>query len=415
LDAYGDFAQVREIAAKSFAHRETTRDMNRINEQIMNGENRITEILRRAGCSASHSSVFGLERLVSARARLHERRPQTRGEIISRWLDEVVRPGRVVAIGRSGKRLVMITHRYDGKVQGVREDGRGASFPLERIGRVYSPAYPLNETGIEQGFQEVHERGPDLVIAEPRLRDANAEEFDAVKVLDDAIDSLMSGAVSGSDDGHCKETLWATIEDAAALEQAGARKQALQDEIWEPFERRARVLASFGYLDFNAEKVTERGRWLADLHVDHPLIIGQALESGLFQSLDPVQMGAVTAAITADEDRDYGEIELDDAIVGSLSRFEETGFRVASEEWKYGIEPAPELNFSAAGAAGRWTSGTEWATLVRETRAEEGDLFRMLSRTGEALLQIAGLRTSHPHAATMAARTAEIILREPVR
>jgi len=52
---------------------------------------------------------------------------------------------------------------------------------------------------------------------------------------------------------------------------------------------------------------------------------------------------------------------------------------------------------------------------VRETRAEEGDLVRMLSRTGESLLQVAGLRRSHTQAAHVAAQAAEAILREPVR
>ncbi len=121
------------------------------------------------------------------------------------------------------------------------------------------------------------------------------------------------------------------------------------------------------------------------------------------------------AALTADEDRDYGELELNDDMLDALSRFEEIGFNVSNEEWKYGLDPAPELNFSAAGAAVRWASGTEWSEIVRETRAEEGDLFRMFSRTGEALLQIAGLRRSHPEAANMAAAVAEMVLREPIR
>jgi superfamily II RNA helicase len=73
------------------------------------------------------------------------------------------------------------------------------------------------------------------------------------------------------------------------------------------------------------------------------------------------------------------------------------------------------LNFSAAGATVRWASGTDWSQIVRETRAEEGDLFRMFSRTGEALLQIAGLHRSHPQAAQMAAAVAEMVLREPIR
>ena len=80
-----------------------------------------------------------------------------------------------------------------------------------------------------------------------------------------------------------------------------------------------------------------------------------------------------------------------------------------------GIEAAPEINFSAAAAAAHWAGGADWPSLVRETRAEEGDLVRLLSRTGEALLQIAGLRSTHPEAANTAAAAAEIVLREPVR
>ena len=57
----------------------------------------------------------------------------------------------------------------------------------------------------------------------------------------------------------------------------------------------------------------------------------------------------------------------------------------------------------------------DWATLVRRTRAEEGDLFRMLSRTGESLLQVSNLREAHPEAARVAAEAASAVLREPVR
>jgi hypothetical protein len=39
----------------------------------------------------------------------------------------------------------------------------------------------------------------------------------------------------------------------------------------------------------------------------------------------------------------------------------------------------------------------------------------MFSRTGEALLQIAGLHRSHPEAANMAAAVAEMVLRDPIR
>ncbi len=206
-----------------------------------------------------------------------------------------------------------------------------------------------------------------------------------------------------------------TAPTAEDFERANRRIEALREEVWLPFEQRAKVLAMFGYLDYEAQEVTERGRWLADLHIDRPLLVGEALENGLFNSLEPKQLSGIMAALTADEDRDYGELELDDDVVTSLARFEDIGFKVSAEEWKHGLEPAPELNFSAAGAAVRWASGAEWSEIVRETRAEEGDLFRMFSRTGEALLQIAGLRRSHPQAAQKAATVAEMVLREPIR
>jgi superfamily II RNA helicase len=415
LDAYGTFGHVREIAERSFAHRDSMRQLTRLEKTRDEAAQKIEQRLNESGYDLRVSTVLGLERLIGARARLQEAKPQTRAEVFSRWLNEVVKPGRVVGVGRSGRRLVMVTEKRDGNVRGVREDGSSASFPQERIGRVYSPVYRLRERDIEQAFDEIHERSRELTLPEPRLRDVHAEETDALKILDDSIDNLLPPSIAGPDRQRCTELLWELHETAEDYERATRRIEALREEVWLPFEQRARVLSVFGYLDYAAEKVTERGRWLADLHVDRPLLVGEALENGLFNSLDLKQLAGIMAALTADEDRDYGDLELDDAIVTSLSRFEDIGFKVSAEEWKYGVEPTPELNFSAAGATVLWANGAAWPEIVRQTRAEEGDLFRMFSRTGEALLQVAGLHRTHPQAAQVAAAAAEIVLREPIR
>jgi len=415
LDAYGSFARVREIAGRSFAYRESARQTNQLETVRRRNEEAIQTKLKEAGCELPTSVAFGLERLTSARSRLQETKPQTRAEVFFRWLDEVLKPGRVVGIGRSGRRLVMITERRDDNVSGVREDGRYASFPFERIGRVYSPLYRLRDDDIERAFEEIRERGKELVLHEPGLRDAHAEETDALNLIDDTIENLLPREMPQEERERCNQILWELRQTAEDYDRATRRIEVLRERVWEPFEQRAKVLSVFGYLDFTAEKVTERGRWLADLHIDRPLLVGEALESGLFNSLQPKQLAGIMAALTADADRDYGELELEDEVVTSLARFEDVGFRVSAEEWKHGVEPAPELNFSAAGAAVHWAGGTAWSQIVRETRAEEGDLFRMFSRTGEALLQVAGLRRSHPQAAEAAAAVAEIVLREPIR
>jgi len=412
LDAYGSFASVREIAQRSFAYRDFSHQIAQLESSRNESEQKIQNGLKEAGCDIPISVVLGLERLIGARARLQEAKPQTRAEVFYRWLNEVVKPGRVVGIGRSGRRLVMVTEKRDGSVRGFREDGSSASFPQERIGRVYSPVYRLREEDIERAFDEIRKRGPELVLAEPRLRDADEEETDALKIVDDSIENLLPPNV---DKQRCTDVIWQLHTTAEDFERASRRIDALREEVWLPFEQRAKVLAIFGYLDYEQEKVTDRGRWLADLHIDRPLLVGEALENGLFNSLAPKELAGIMAALTADADRDYGELELDDDVVTSLSRFEDIGFKVSAEEWNHGLEPAPELNFSAAGAAVRWAGGTDWSEIVRETRAEEGDLFRMFSRTGEALLQIAGLRRSHPQAANMAVTVAEMVLRDPIR
>jgi superfamily II RNA helicase len=415
LDAFGNCAQVRDIAERSFAFRNVLPRIHQLENQRAQNVNRIRERLQRDGINLPVESVLALERLASARARLLEGTPQTRREMRQRWLNKVVQPGRVVAIGRSGRRLALVIARTNDGVTAMREDSRFSSFPLQRIGRVFAPTFSTRPEKAEETFDQIHDHGHELALPEPRLRDEQAGEEDSIKLINDAIDALAPAHLTDAERDGVVRALWSLQTEAAAIEKANRDIERLRNEMWEPFERCARVLDHFGYLDFAREKVTERGKWLADLRVDRPLLIGEALQRNLFASLDTTRAAALIAALAADEDRDYGELELEDAIVSLLVQFEEISFEVSTEEWKQGIEAVPEINFSAAAAAAHWVNGVEWAELVHETRAEEGDLVRLLSRTGEALLQIAGLRETHSQAADLAARTAEIILREPIR
>jgi ATP-dependent RNA helicase HelY len=415
LDAFGNFAQVRAIAEKSFAYRNLLPRMHELERTRDQSEQRIRQALETAPVNLPVTAARGLERLASARSRLLELAPQTRREALLRWLHTAVQAGRVVAIGRSGKRLVLVTARSTDGVTGVREDGRTASFPLQRIGRVFAPVFSVRSDKAAEAFDEIHARGNQLALPEPRLRDARAEEGESIRLVNDLIDSLTPSDLSEAERAAAGEVLWSLQAEAVAVERADRQIERLRAEVWEPFERCARVLDRFGYLEFATERVTDRGRWLADLRVDRPLLVGEALQRGLFATLDPARAAALIAALVADEDRDYGELELDDAVVSLLIKFEEIAFDVSTEEWKQGIEAASEINFSAAAAVAHWVGGADWVTLVRETRAEEGDLVRLLSRTGEALLQVAGLRRTHSAAANTAAKAAELILREPVR
>src|SRR3989441_6694623 len=199
VDAFGNFARVREIAEQSFAHRAALPRIHELERVRDENEKGIREKLERFHLDSPISVARALERLASARSRLLELTPRTRGELLQRWLEEVVKPGRVVGIGRSGKRLVLVTARRDGEVIGIREDGRSASFALERIGRVFEPIFSTREEKIDDAFAEIHKHGSKLSLPEPRLRAAGAAEKDSIKLIDDLIDALTPSQLTGGE------------------------------------------------------------------------------------------------------------------------------------------------------------------------------------------------------------------------
>ncbi len=186
-------------------------------------------------------------------------------------------------------------------------------------------------------------------------------------------------------------------------------------EIWRQFENLARVLDHFGYLNFESELVTESGKWLADLRIDRPLLVGEALKNDVFDELTISQAAGLMASVAADATRSYGEMHASRKMNDILSNFDTLVVGVSNVELKNRVEPAEEINYSAAAVAERWTAGMTWDELVDRTKAEEGDLVRLLSRTGEALRQLANLGSSNPKAASIASAASDAMLREPVR
>ncbi len=267
---------------------------------------------------------------------------------------------------------------------------------------------------LERAFDDIIEKR-NLPLYEPKSSPVKTTRDDAIEIIGDLIERLMPADADENTKRSATGFLWNCWDDAEFIEKTTRDINYLKDEIWLPFENRAKVLDHFDYLDFQTQKVTERGKWLADLRVDRPLIVGEVMRKGIFDALDTKIIAGLMAAMAADADRNYGEIYLSDELLDTLTKVEDVIFQVSDVEWKNGIEPAPELNFSAAAAAETWANGATWSELVFATKAEEGDFVRLLSRTGEALMQIAHQKDANHEAARRARATAEIILREPIR
>jgi superfamily II RNA helicase len=416
LDAFGNFEQVREIAQKSFAYQKTARQIDELRRLRDERSRRLSERLEGNEFGITETDVRGFERLVSARNRLEERNPATRAELRQNWLRENVVSGRIVTQGRSGKRYFLVFNVFGDKVSAMRDDGQGSTFALDRVSRVYKNLYDTRAKNIEQPFFDTFE-GKNKPLDEPKLSFKKHDADDASLFINEVLGKFGTEQNPQSEirNPQSDTLLWESYEDAQYITRYTRDIEFLYADIWLPFERRAKVLDHFGYIEFESETVTESGKWLADVRVDRPLLVGEALRRGVFDEVTPSVAAGLMASLAADADRNYGELYLSDDLLDVVRQLEDVILDVSNAEWKAGIEPTEEINLSAAAAAERWAAGMTWDQLARKTGAEEGDLFRLLARTGEALLQIANLRSSNPKAANVARTTAEILLREPVR
>ncbi|HEX9962806.1 MAG TPA: hypothetical protein VGB00_17880, partial [Pyrinomonadaceae bacterium] len=339
LDAYGSFPQVREIAEKSFAFRETAHQVLRLERKRDRRRANILEKIKASGFDLSIDAVRGFERLTATRNRLQEKLPMRRAEIRHKWLEENVTSGRVVSQGRSGRRFFLVLNVYGEKVTAMKDDGGGTTFALSRVSRVYAKKYPLNEKSVEAAFYEIYE-GKNPPLDEPRVVLTQNENDAAVEIVNQSIERLLPAGLGDDGKRLAHQFLWESWTDAEFIEKTERDIDVLRDEIWLPFEHRARVLHHFGYLDFPAQKVTESGKWLADLRVDRPLLVGEALRQGLFEKLETKHVAALMAALAGDSDRNYGELHSSDKILDTLTEFEDIVFAVSGVEWKFGVESA---------------------------------------------------------------------------
>ena len=408
LDAFGSFAPVREIAEKSFAFRLTRQQIERLESKRESIVHTLKQKAQETGERLTIDDFRGYERLSSILQRIQTAPAASRAEHRSTWLRQNVIPGRVISQGRSAKRLFIVISVSGNKITAMRDDGQGASFELSRVNRVYEQIYKLRDETIERAFFDVYE-GRNRPLAEPKPAYGNAPDA-AFDLVNSAIMRLASELNDTS-----VALLAESVHSVEKIEQIERDIQFLKDEIWQPFESRSKVLDHFGYLDFNGEVVTETGKWLADVRVDKPLLVGEALRRGLFNGLQVSTAAGFVASVAADADRSYGEMKCSNQMLDAIEVFDQVLYEVGSVEMRFGIAPVEDVNVSAAAAAEAWANGWDWERLVERTGAEEGDLVRLLSRTGEALLQITKLRASNKGAADVAHSASETILREPVR
>ncbi len=162
--------------------------------------------------------------------------------------------------------------------------------------------------------------------------------------------------------------------------------------------------------------LTQDGLWASKLRMDSPLLVAQGIRKNLLPETDPALLAAIIAAFVNEKEFTDAPLYMS-ALPKQLKHF--------FIETRKGLKPfalrllengfdAPNLYIQPAFLIYKWAHGTDWDSLVNRSEFAEGDLARLILRTGENLRQISRLDEDFPQIAQNAAKAVSLILKEPV-
>ena len=198
--------------------------------------------------------------------------------------------------------------------------------------------------------------------------------------------------------------------------QGPAPRTDVREELWNDFIRRKDFLQETGFVDSD-NNLTWEGRYAAQLRLDHPVLVAEAIRSGAFEGVSPAVLAGMIATFVVEGDRREeleGELRVShEELAKRITRMKKDLRDLIRLLKRRGFD-APEIPLWPAAAIYLWAKGVSWEALLRTVSLEDGDMAMMIIRTADHLNQFIGLRESHPHLAEVAGMAVPLILREPV-
>ncbi len=319
----------------------------------------------------------------------------------------------------------------------------GVNFPARTVVLVQSDRYDgkefqdLSATDLQQMIGRAGRRGKDrvgfaLVIPGPFQNPKLIHK--RLRSPPDAIESQIRinfSMVLNLLQSHTPEEVRVLIDRSLAGFQQSRRLEASEkrggrpkrervdvcEALWQDFLRHEDFLKTTGFVD-DLDRLTWEGQWAAQLRLDHPLLVAEAIRKGSFDGAPPEILAAMISPFVVDGG-DRSE-ELDRALKvrsPDLSRRMDRMRRDLKElvrQMKRGGFEVSDVPMWPAVATFLWGRGVSWRALLRAVPLEEGAMAMMITRTTDHLNQIVGLRASHPELAETAVQAVPLIFREPV-
>jgi len=151
------------------------------------------------------------------------------------------------------------------------------------------------------------------------------------------------------------------------------------------FEGKCEVLKEMGYLGED-RSFRIGAEILRRLHIEELLVAEMILE-GLFDRLDPVEVGALLICVGRDPDRMRGRPKMFSK--GLRREVEELVEYIVGLEERYLAEPGSgKVNWNFADAGFLWVKGVSLSTIVQQCEIYEGDLISALRQALDLAKQI---------------------------
>lgn len=185
--------------------------------------------------------------------------------------------------------------------------------------------------------------------------------------------------------------------------------------LWVDFMDHMDFLAAEKFVTIDG-KLTEDGLWASKLRIDAPLLVAQGIRKNLLPQTDPALLAAMIASFV--NEKEFKDDPLSDQALPK--RLKEVFLDI-----RKGLKPfalkllengfaAPNLFIQPSLLLYLWAHDKPWEELADQSDFAEGDLARLILRTGENLRQISKLEDTFPVIAKTAKDAIDLILKEPV-
>ncbi len=194
----------------------------------------------------------------------------------------------------------------------------------------------------------------------------------------------------------------------------GLDLETVHANLLEEFNRHLDFLKATGFVG-DRDELTEDGQWAAQLRIDQPLLVAEALRLKAFPAKSPVHAAAVMAAMVNDKETDehLDKQQVPKKLRAALKRMTRSLDGLAKHMTAAGFQVRP-LYLKPAAAVFAWAVGNPWQKVVTASQMAEGDLAMLILRTADNLRHVRALGKYFPKEAAAAAKAMDMILREPV-